>query len=85
MGCVFVTEDVGFSVGQLQPPIAPAAAGQTRRPQLPSLQPTAEVRCCCCSSVVAEDLPSDLNTVVFSLRAGFIPLTTSPSSANTSA
>lgn len=36
-------------------------------------------------SSIAQTIPRDLNTVVFSLWAGFVPLITSPSSANTSA
>lgn len=37
------------------------------------------------TAYIRRGLPRDLNTVVFSLWAGFVPLMTSPSSANTSA
>lgn len=78
---------VGFSVGQLQLSIAQTPAEQTRRPELPFLQPRTAVSRAPCSlpSFLSEDLPSDLNTVVFCLRAGSVPFITSPSSANTSA
>lgn len=50
IGCVFLTEAVGFSVGQLQFPIAQTPAEQTQRPELPFLQPTTGVSRADCSS-----------------------------------
>lgn len=52
----FFIEDVGFSVGQLQFSIAQRPAEQTRRPELPSLQPRTTVSRVPCS------LPSFVRT-----------------------
>lgn len=83
----FIEDDV-FSVGQLQFSTVQTPAEQTQHLELPFLQPRANVsrvQFTCSFQSLFKDLPSDLNTVVFSLRAGFAPFTTSPSSANTSA